>query len=71
MDLDPSKKCMYIEDNGDGTCTMTINIPEIQRMETAVIQFTFDQIIGEVGNQMPDDVQSEIRTRTTILPDMP
>lgn len=71
MELDSAKKCMYIEDNGDGTCTMTINIPEINRMETAVVQFTFDQIIGDVGNQMPDNVKSEISARTTVLPDMP
>ena len=64
------KNYMLMLDNGDGTCTSIISVPEANFEETTIIQIEFADILAQsvtIVMEMPEYTQSVI-DRSTLVP---
>jgi len=63
---------MYLEDNEDGTCTMTINIPHLEIYEQSlVLELGADSMLEMVQAGVPQEMQQQMFDRMTIIPGSP
>jgi hypothetical protein len=67
----PNRKFLYIEDNGDGTSTMTLSIPEIDVFESAVLAFGFEEMFNLVLQDIPVELRQTIADNVTTIPNFP
>jgi hypothetical protein len=67
----PNRKFLYIEDNGDGTSTMTLSIPEIDVFESAVLAFGFEEMFNLVVQDVPVELRQIIADNVTTIPNFP
>lgn len=65
----PNKKFLYYEDNGDGTCTVTISIPDHEIFSTAIVQMSLDDMFSVGASVMSPELHQEISDITVIVPD--
>ncbi len=70
--LDMSKKFMYLEDNGDGTVTITLNLKEAFGGTcdnvTVVQQGSIESLIGSLAGSIPEATVSEFHQGGTVIP---
>lgn len=77
VDLDNTKNYVYIEDNGDGTVTQTINIPEagVIGMTILVAMPFHEMMVGAADTVMQTRGQGgyidQAMESATLIPDSP
>jgi hypothetical protein len=63
----PNKKFLYYEDNGDGTCTLTISIPEHEIFSSAILQMSLDDVFTMGATAL----SQEVADRIVVVPNSP
>lgn len=72
MDInDKTKTFLYMEDNGDGTCTGTLSIPEIDLFETQILTMDFAEYIATLMAQVPVELVEELNSKSISVPESP
>lgn len=71
MELDHNKKFIYIEDNGDGTCIITISIPEEEIFKSALLTFNMEDIFPMTMEQMSPEFLQLIDDQSIDIPNAP
>lgn len=69
VEVPPNKKFLYYEDNEDGTCTITISIPELDLFTSAVVELSLDDMFAMVVPQLSEDFHQLVMDKTTFVPD--
>lgn len=78
-EIDPSKAYLFIEDNGDRTCTFYLNLPKFKDLElvdTVVFDMPIEELLEMFQNVATsggniDDISEEVKERSTIVPNSP
>jgi hypothetical protein len=68
VEVKPNKTFLYIEDNGDGTSTMTISMPEHDVFETAVMSFGFEDMFDLLSSQLSSELHQTVMDNTVFIP---
>lgn len=70
MDVnDKTKTFLYLEDNGDGTCTTIMSISELNFFQTAVMTMDFKDYLQAMMQGVPAELLEEMAATMVHIPD--
>jgi len=65
----PNKKFIYFEDNGDGTSTMTVSMPEEGIFKSLVFTMSMEEMFQAIFDEVPVETFESVDVDVIDIPD--